>query len=108
MVRLGSRKPEMPPDAPACAAVIVISFLLQIFYSQQQTFLALRLWCVGLPLVLPIPSPSDAQEQASAESPKTRRLDYSTTRSALIEAVTGCLDKISHAIVTADAGALGM
>src|ERR1700733_1253847 len=73
MVRLGSRKPEMPPDAPACAAVIVISFLLQIFYSQQQTFLALRVWCA---LVHPSCFKSrhlQMREQASTDSPMTQR-----------------------------------
>jgi hypothetical protein len=89
--------------------VIVISFLLQIFYYQQQASSGLaHVVRVGSPLVLLIPSLSDAREQAVTESPRLGDPDYSTTRSASIEALSAPIDKISHAIVTAGAGALGM
>src|ERR1700684_313187 len=73
MVRLRSRKPEMPPDAPACAAVIVISFLLQIFYYQQQRFLP---YVYGAHCFTPRASDpvTFRSSRASAHrSPKTRR-----------------------------------
>jgi hypothetical protein len=89
--------------------VIVISFLLQIFYYQQQASSGLaHVVRVGSPLVLLIPSLSDAREQAVTESPRLGDPDHSTTRSASIEALSAPIDKISHAIVTTGAGALGM